>query len=279
MIKSDEALSPRHIYDVLIVGAGPVGLATAVGLRKRGITNILVIDQTREFRNVGGRVDLLPNGLRAIKYIDSNAYEKIKEIASQVDQSPGNKRPVSNLKDVKRQSTTPRKRWCNKNLQGEITRSFPLDFESWCERYGEGRVSISWYNLQTSLRSLLPPDIVQANHRCVHVEEETGWVRIDSITDTTISSNPYAHWEMMQSTIDLSALTQDAQGSDRQSFFAKLVVAADGINSTIRQVLYDHQRLKERGKPQYSGFAGISSRIANVPTAVIEQLDTRAVLS
>ena len=160
-------------------------------------------------------------------------------------------------------------------MQGDITRSFPLDFESWCERYGEGRVSISWFDLQTSLRSLLSPDIVQANHRCVHVEEETGWVRIDSISDTTISSNPYAHWEMMQSTVDPSASTQDAQDSDHQSFFAKLVVAADGINSTIRQVLYDHQGLKEWGKPQYSGFAGISSRIANVPTAVIEELDTK----
>lgn len=29
-----------HIYDVVIVGAGPVGLATAIGLYKRGITNI-----------------------------------------------------------------------------------------------------------------------------------------------------------------------------------------------------------------------------------------------
>jgi len=27
----------NQIYDVVIVGAGPVGLATAVGLRKRGI--------------------------------------------------------------------------------------------------------------------------------------------------------------------------------------------------------------------------------------------------
>jgi len=33
----------NQIYDVVIVGAGPVGLATAVGLRKRGIDNILVV--------------------------------------------------------------------------------------------------------------------------------------------------------------------------------------------------------------------------------------------
>ena len=125
MTDDNASLSPRHIYDVLIVGAGPVGLATAVGLRKRGITNILVIDQTREFRNVGGRVDLLPNGLRAIKYIDSNAYEKINEIASQVDQSPGNKQPVSSLKDVKKQSTPPGKDGVIKTCKETLRARFP----------------------------------------------------------------------------------------------------------------------------------------------------------
>lgn len=37
----------NHIYDVLIVGADPVVLAIAVGLKKRRIDNILVIDKTR----------------------------------------------------------------------------------------------------------------------------------------------------------------------------------------------------------------------------------------
>ncbi|MGB5633838.1 MAG: FAD-dependent oxidoreductase [Waterburya sp.] len=56
-------MSLDRIYDVLIVGAGPVGLATAIALRERGIDNILVIDQTRSFRPVGQVVDVLPNGL------------------------------------------------------------------------------------------------------------------------------------------------------------------------------------------------------------------------
>ena len=42
--------SPSEIYDVVVIGAGPVGLATALGLRNRGIENILVVDQTRAFR-------------------------------------------------------------------------------------------------------------------------------------------------------------------------------------------------------------------------------------
>ncbi|MBP0015767.1 MAG: FAD-dependent oxidoreductase [Roseofilum sp. SBFL] len=62
------------IYDVVIVGAGPVGLATAIGLQKRGLENILVIDKTREFRQVGQGFDLLPNGLKALKRIDPDAY-------------------------------------------------------------------------------------------------------------------------------------------------------------------------------------------------------------
>lgn len=41
--------SPGDIYDVVVIGAGPVGLATAVGLYQRGIENIIVIDQARAF--------------------------------------------------------------------------------------------------------------------------------------------------------------------------------------------------------------------------------------
>ena len=47
--------SSLEILDVVVIGAGPVGLATAIGLRQRGIENILLIDQTRAFRQVGQR--------------------------------------------------------------------------------------------------------------------------------------------------------------------------------------------------------------------------------
>lgn len=71
--------APTENYDVVVVGAGPIGLGTAVGLRKRGIENLLVIDQTRAFRQVGQVVDLLPNGLKALKYLDCEAYEEVKK--------------------------------------------------------------------------------------------------------------------------------------------------------------------------------------------------------
>ena len=68
----------NHTYDVLIIGAGPVGLATALGLYQRGIDNILVLDQTHSFRQAGQTVDLLPNGLKALKCISNEAYQQIK---------------------------------------------------------------------------------------------------------------------------------------------------------------------------------------------------------
>ena len=36
-------MSDNNMYDVLIIGVGPVSLATALGLYKQGIHNILVI--------------------------------------------------------------------------------------------------------------------------------------------------------------------------------------------------------------------------------------------
>jgi len=73
-------MSSDQTYDVLIVGAGPVGLATAIALRQQGIENILVIDQARSFRPVGQVVDILPNGLKALKCISEDAYQEIKAV-------------------------------------------------------------------------------------------------------------------------------------------------------------------------------------------------------
>lgn len=266
--------SPRHVYDILIVGAGPVGLAVAIGLRKRGITNILVIDQASEFRRVGQGVDLLPNGLRAIKYTDSGAYERIKETVSKIIQPP-KKKPFSSSGEAKEEGAPPSKRfWRQRNLQGEVTRSFPQDFQSWFDRYGEGRVSLSWFDLQTTMRSLLPTEIVKVNHRCVHIEEESEWARIDSISNAKISLNPFSHWDLVSSNVLTSESIQESNEAIHKSFYAKLVVAADGINSTIRQVLYENKGLGEYAKPQYSGIGIIGCfQIENIPQSIVEELD------
>ncbi|UJB69523.1 FAD-dependent monooxygenase [Acaryochloris sp. 'Moss Beach'] len=268
MSDDNDLSAPQQIYDVLIVGAGPVGLATAIALLKRGITNILVIDQTREFRRVGQVVDLLPNGLRAIKYIDPTAYEQIKASPSGVN------KPSSS--SVSQPQPAPEKqRWCQRNLQGEILRSFPTDFQSWFDHYGEERVSLPWFNLQTELRNILPPEKVLAKHRCVFIEDGPDWVRVDSTSDAAESINPFAHWEMLRSDPQRSTSPETSQTSVSGRFYAKLVVAADGINSTMRQVLYENKGLEEWAKPQYSGFAAMGCfQFENLPKSILDNLET-----
>ncbi|MBD2343774.1 FAD-dependent oxidoreductase [Anabaena subtropica] len=266
---NNSALTPSDFltsYDVLVVGAGPVGLATAIGLRKRGIEKILVLDQTRAFRQVGQGLDLLPNGLQSLRYLDYDAYEAVKKASITFSNSqPANQaqKPPDTLQ-----------KWHYRNLQGEIIRSISLSFDDWFQDYGEGRVSISWYNLQTALRNLLPQDQVKVNHRCINItdEPENGCVRIDCVSDTTLEANPYAYWNDPNS----EKSEADSPQSISKSFRAKIIVAADGINSTIRQVLYKDSHNQNFAIPEYSGFVAISCRaIVDIPKEVQTELEEK----
>jgi len=271
-------MSQEREYDVVIVGAGPVGLATAIALHKRSIDNILVIDQTRKFRRVGQVIDLLPNGLKSIKYISPDAYQQVKETAFQSLNSPlrNNAPSNSNESEVKETKVPPKKQWHHKNLQGEITSSVDLDFDSWFNRYGEGRISMSWYDLQTTLRNVLPAELIQANHRCINVEQNLAEVYLDCISDTTITNNPFAHREMDISNSNELDISENRQEDCHKRFRAKLVIAADGINSTVRQIIYAETDLQEFAKPKYSGFVAIScSQIEAIPNAIREELESK----
>ncbi len=242
------------IYDVVIVGAGPVGLATAIGLYARGIKNILVIDRTRAFRRVGQNIDLLPNGLKALKYIDLNTYEAVKEA--------GFKQPKSNSNWKKPQGSIV-------NCQGRQIRSFALEYDDWFQMYGEGRKSIGWNDLQTALRKQLPSDLVIANRRCINLSEESDYVRVDCLCNAEMDNNPYAYWQ--------DSITEEenkATEAIERSVGAKLVIAADGINSTIRQIIYRDTPDATFAKPEYSGFAAITSSGIEVPNYLANNLET-----
>lgn len=248
----------KTIYDVVIVGAGPIGLATAIGLRKCGIENILVVDQTRAFRQVGQVLDILPNGLKTLKYIDEQAYAAVKQTGM----------GFMNSRQSQQQPAKTSRKWVYKNLQGETIRSIPLEFDHWWQNYGEGRVSIAWYDLQTTLRTLIPEDRVKPNHRCLNVvdEPENNCVCIDCVSDLGTEANPYAYWNESEK-VDHS----QPQNLETKSFRAKLIVAADGINSTIRRVLYKDTPYSDYAQPQYSGFAAISCQEI---TAIPQELQT-----
>ena len=252
------------IYDVAIVGAGPVGLATAIGLQKRGIENTIVFDQTRAFRKVGQVVDLLPNGLKALKYIDIQAYEEVKKTAFKIFKP-----------------TQSERKWFYKDFQGQIIRSFPLSFESWFNDYGEGRVSIPWYDLQTTLRHLLPNEKVQANHRCINLvkNSENDYIQLEFVSDLGAEANPYAHWQSQQLQSEERVrdnLETISPQFSKKIIKAKLVVAADGMNSTIRRVLYKDSQYDTLAKPEYSGFAAISCRgITELPKETLLEIEDK----
>lgn len=261
-------IEPNKVYDALVVGAGPVGLATAIALHQRGINNILVIDQTRSFRQVGQVIDILPNGLKSLKYIDQQAYDRVKQGGLDLVKLSSNHSSAETKKRV----------WNHKNLQGQLIRSIPLDFDYWFDRYGEGRVSSTWYGLQTTLRELLPSAIVQANHRCIDVTQNDGYVEITCVSDREITTNSFAHWEIPKpaqvKSNSIDELEQDK--SDGKKLRAKLVVAADGMNSTIRQVLYANSELSLWAKPSYSGVSAIGClQIDNVPDETIQELEAK----
>lgn len=70
--------SGEHVYDVVIAGGAIAGLACAVGLVQRGVTNVLVLDKASKMQPVGASIALFSNGIKALEYLSPAVTDKVK---------------------------------------------------------------------------------------------------------------------------------------------------------------------------------------------------------
>jgi salicylate hydroxylase len=172
---------------ISIIGGGIGGLATAAALLKKGF-KVQVYERAQALRPVGAGLTLSPNGLSSLAAIEPKIVEALKQGGSE----------VQNL-TMKRSS-------------GEMIISKPIAL---AEPFGQPMLNIMWSRLQSILASVLPPDIIHLNHRCVAIEQHKSGVK--------------AHFE------------------NGESVESDLLIAADGINSAVRQSLIGD------GAPAYAG--------------------------
>jgi 2-polyprenyl-6-methoxyphenol hydroxylase-like FAD-dependent oxidoreductase len=129
---------------------------------------------------------------------------------------------------------------------------------------------------------------VKSNHRCINLvnQLENNSVKLEFVSDLGAEANPYAHWQYQKAQGDNSDNPQAAKSIEysakvspqlaSKSIQAKLVVAADGINSTIRNCLYQDSDYDAFGKPEYSGLAAIGGRgISAVPQEIVEEIELK----
>jgi len=68
-----------NVYNVVIVGGGIAGMATAIGLMRRGITNILVLEKALSMHPVGASIAIFSNGHCALHYISPTVAIKVRD--------------------------------------------------------------------------------------------------------------------------------------------------------------------------------------------------------
>jgi 2-polyprenyl-6-methoxyphenol hydroxylase-like FAD-dependent oxidoreductase len=94
----------------------------------------------------------------------------------------------------------------------------------------------------------------------------------------TVEANPYAHWnsEAQNTESESQNININALEAAEKTFRAKLVVAADGINSTVRKILYKNTNYETFSRPEYSGYAAIiCSEIANIPDDIQTEIQEK----
>lgn len=173
--------------NIAIIGGGIGGLATANALIKHGF-NVQVYERAQALRPIGAGLTLTPNGLNSLDTIQPGMVESLKQAGSQL-----------NTLTLKRST-------------GETIASMQMTI---MQQYGQPLLNIQWSRLQAILASVLPPEIIHLNHRCIGFDQHENSVE--------------THFE------------------DGKTVQSDLLIGADGINSIVRQMLIGD------GSPIYAG--------------------------
>ncbi len=173
--------------NISIIGGGIGGLATAIALLKHGF-KVQVYERAQALRPIGAGLTLTPNGLNSLDAIQPGVVESLKQTGSQMN------------------------RLTLKRSTGEEIASKQF---TTMQEYGQPLLNIQWSRLQAILGSVLPPNIIHLNHRCIGFEQCNSGVEVYFENGKTVHSD--------------------------------LLIGADGINSVVRQ------RLIGDGSPIYAG--------------------------
>ena len=139
-------------------------------------------------------------------------------------------------------------------------------------------MSTRWHQLQSILRAQLPKGCIQTGRRCIGIDQSPHAVVVSCI-NRELDSNRFAHWRM-QTLDDLGPtpghdVEITAPEQSELVYEGKLVVAADGIHSSIRQSLYRDTSLEPWALPAYTGFTAIGCFRNAVPDRLSEALEER----
>ena len=185
--KSEVSTKVIHRMNIAIIGGGIGGLATAIALLKHGF-NVQIYERAQALRPIGAGLTLTPNGLNTLDAIHPGIVELLKQAGSQ-------------LKTLTLKRST-----------GETIASKQM---TTMQQYGQPMLNIQWSRLQAILASVLPPDIIHLNHRCIGFQQHENSVETHFENGKTVQSD--------------------------------LLIGADGINSVVRQKLIGD------GSPLYAG--------------------------
>lgn len=223
MSLSPRAPAPDH--DVVIVGGGIVGLATAIALRARGV-DVAILERAARLRPVGAAIGLFPNGLRALAAVSPSVHARVTAAAIQLE----------------------RKVFCDSDIGTVIKDTGVVEAGSKDKEGGHILpIYFVWYLLQAYLREALEDDVVTLDCAVEGVrEEEDGLVRVDGVIRAT------GEEKVIRARVVLGA--DGIRSTVRQLCFRPGVVLKNYGKFVFRAVL-DTESLEEHLRPPYrTGF-------------------------